>query len=826
MTNRFFSRLKRGQVSSFRKALVLLLAISATGVQAQDAEGYKEPPTSIKEMLMAPSLPGVNFNKAGTHLLLLYRNEFPTVEDLAQPEMRIAGIRWNPRNAGPSRTTGIGTIKIKEVQSGLEMDITGLPANLRASDISWNQSENAFALVHTELDHQDLYMVQLADRKAVKINTRPLNTVTGSAYSWVGDETIVYKGIPEDAGKMPNPPNAPSGPVVQATAGKSGASRTYQDLIKSPYDEQVFEWFARVQLIKFEKGQEVKIGDPMLVRSFNASPDGKWIMVQEMQKPFSYLVPYSGFPHRVLLLSLSSPQTGKSAILRELANNPSSEGNPIGFDAAPTYPRNYAWRADEPATITFVKALDNGTGKGNVPFRDAFYTINIHQEVNAKPVELFKTKYRFGGILWGTPQLAIVSERNAATRIMRTHFFNPTTGQLDSMYQRRMDDAYADMGSPVTAPNQFGRNVLVQLKNGDLLLESSGASPEGNMPFIARYSIKTRKSTVLWRCEAPYYENPVAILDYEKMIFITSRESLNEAPNYFLRDLRKKTMAPKPLTQFQHPYPMLSGIKKEKVRYKRADGIDLTGDLYLPAGFQPGVDKPLPIIMWAYPREYKSADDAAQVRGSKYTFTRIGYGSPIYWVTQGYAVLDNAEMPIVGEKGKEPNDNFVAQLELNAKAALMYLHQLKVGDTARAAVGGHSYGAFMTANLLAHTKLFKAGIARSGAYNRTLTPFGFQNEERTFWQAPELYSAMSPFNYADKIKTPILLIHGEADNNPGTFPIQSERLFNAIKGHGGTARLVFLPFESHGYAAKENILHMLWEQHNWLETHVKKSTAP
>lgn len=129
----------------------------------------------------------------------------------------------------------------------------------------------------------------------------------------------------------------------------------------------------------------------------------------------------------------------------------------------------------------------------------------------------------------------------------------------------------------------------------------------------------------------------------------------------------------------------------------------------------------------------------------------------------------------------------------------------------------------MTANLLAHSDLFRAGIARSGAYNRTLTPFGFQSERRTFWEAPEMYAKVSPFWYADKIKEPILLIHGEADNNQGTFPIQSERMFAAIRGNGGTARLVMLPLEAHGYAAKESTEHTLFEMVQWFDKWVKNA---
>jgi len=283
-------------------------------------------------------------------------------------------------------------------------------------------------------------------------------------------------------------------------------------------------------------------------------------------------------------------------------------------------------------------------------------------------------------------------------------------------------------------------------------------------------------------------------------------------------------IADRQVTHFANPYPQMQGVRQEKIYYKRADGIDLSAELYLPKGYDSKKDGPLPVFIMAYPIEFNSASDAAQVRGSKNYFPLIGWGSPIFWVTQGFAILDRAEMPIVStDSSKKPNDDFVNQLRLNAEAAIRKLSEMGVGDSTRVAVGGHSYGAFMTVNLLAHTHLFRAGIARSGAYNRSLTPFGFQNEERTYWQDPKLYYEMSPFSYADKIKTPLLLIHGEMDDNPGTFPIQSERLYNAIKGHGGTVRYVVLPYEAHGYRGKENLLHLLYEENAWLDKYVKKA---
>ncbi|HEY0354888.1 MAG TPA: prolyl oligopeptidase family serine peptidase, partial [Flavisolibacter sp.] len=540
----------------------------------------------------------------------------------------------------------------------------------------------------------------------------------------------------------------------------------------------------------------------------------KFILVSTINKPFSYLVPAFGFPHSVTVVDLNGE------VMRSLARNPSSEGQPIGFDDAPTYPRNFSWRDDEPSTVTYVQALDNGLGRKKSDHRDGIYAIQVDGDGQAK--ELFKTRRRFGGIIWGNKDLAIFYERSNADRRIRMNKYNPTTGKVDSIYERSSNDSYSDIGTPMTKKNQYGEQTLIVLNGKELLLNSQGASDEGDMPLVQSFDISNGKKRLIWRSVAPFYERVLVAIDPVNGVFLTSRESPSETPNYYIRNTKKK-IAPIAITNFTNPYTQLEGIARQKISYQRADGINLTGDLYLPKGYDPKKDGALPVIMWAYPREYKSADDAAQVRGSKYTFTRINYGSPIFWVTQGYAVLDNAEMPIVGEDGKEPNDHFIPQLHLNAHAAIKKLSEMGVGDSNRVAVGGHSYGAFMTANLLAHTKLFKAGIARSGAYNRTLTPFGFQAEERTYWEAPEVYHQMSPFTYAHQIKTPILLIHGEMDNNSGTFPIQSERLYNAIKGHGGTVRYVVLPYESHGYSARENILHMLWEQNQWLDKWVKNA---
>jgi dipeptidyl aminopeptidase/acylaminoacyl peptidase len=799
-----------------KKLLFAFFLSSGFALYAQDDLSYQTPPAAIADLLLAKPSPNVSIDSKGEWMVLFQRNVYSTVEELAQPELRIAGLRINPANFGPSRAGYFTNIEIKNIKTGQTSQISGLPANLRGGSLQWNQNEDAFAFINYTLNRIDLYVVKIVDKAAKQINSTALNAVLGGSYFWVGNNTVIYKGVSIGGKTAPNRPAAPKGPVVQESKGKAAPGRTYQDLIKSPYDEALFEYYASSQLIKTDFLKEEFLGAPAIYSSISTSPDANYLLARMVNKPFSYVVPANGFPHTVTILDM------KGSIAKTIVKNPGNEGAPIGFDDVVNFPRAFAWRNDESATITYVQALDKGMGKSKSDYRDALYSVSAAGEDT--PKELFKTKRRYGGIVWGNNNLALFYESMFADRKIRTNKFNPSTGQVDSLNERSSNDEYNNIGEPVTKKNQFGKQALLVTKTGDLLLTSEGSGTNGDLPLLQSWNLKTGALKQLWRCSDGFYESVIDIIDADKGSFLTSRENTALPPNYYIRNWNnKKEVSGIALTNFNNPYPQLEGITKQKISYKRSDGIDLTAMLYLPKGYDIKKDGPLPVFMWAYPMEYKSKADAAQVRGSKYNFTSMYWGSPIYWVTQGYAVMDDTEMPIVGEGDKEPNDSYIPQLYLNAHAAIQAVAKMGVGDSNRVAVGGHSYGAFMTANLLAHTKLFKAGIARSGAYNRTLTPFGFQGEERTYWQSPEVYNQMSPFSYADKIKTPLLLIHGDADNNSGTFPIQSERLFAAIKGHGGTVRYVSLPHESHGYNAKENLLHMLWEQNQWLDKHVKNA---
>jgi len=767
-------------------------------------------------MLLAKPTPGVSMDDKGEWMLFTEANSYPSVEELARPELKIAGLRINPANFAPSRQNFINNLFLRNITSGKDLKISGLPSPLFAGSISWSPDDKKIAFTQTTNTVVDLYVIDVATQKAMKVNKNALNVITGS-YQWFDAGTLLYRAAIKPATAAPPKPAMPKGPTTQENYGKAAPRPTFQDLIKSPYDEQLFEFYATTQLTRNSNGLETKIGSPAIYSSINISPDKKYMIIRTLKKPFSYTVPAGGFPSNVFITDM----TGKP--VKQLADLPSAETAPSGNDNVQMVPRGFDWRDDEPATIIWCMPLDSGFIKKNIDYHDAVYALPA--PFNTEPRQLFKTKMRYRGITWGNAGFALVFEGLTGKQQTQTSRFNPSTSEMEKLMERNTTDAYTNPGNPVTEKNQLNREVIKLVDNGTKILMNNptGSSPKGDLPFLATFDLATKKTDIIWRSDEGFFENVVKVLNADRLEVLTKRESETVVPNYWIKNLKTK-IADRQITRFTNPYPQLEGVTKEKIRYKRADGVDLTGDLYLPKGYNKKSDGKLPVFIWAYPAEYNSAADAAQIRGSEHKFTLLNWGSAIFYVTQGYAVLNNAEMPIVAtSKDKKPNDNFIDQLKMNAEAAINTLDEMGVGDKDRVAVGGHSYGAFMTANLLAHTKLFKAGIARSGAYNRSLTPFGFQNEDRTYWQAPDLYNAMSPFSNADKIKTPILLVHGEMDNNTGTFPIQSERMFNAIKGNGGTVKYVSLPYESHGYQGRENILHMLNEQFTWLEKYVKNA---
>ncbi len=808
------------------KKLFLLLLWSAMAT-AQNTTGYQMPPKPLADLVLAAPTPTVSVDSKSQYMLIMERNTATsTVAELSQPELRLAGLRINPATNGPSRAAYINNLKLKKVAADApEIAVMGLPANAQISNIQWSPDDSKIGFTITTSGTIELYVIEVATATARRVSNLALNAVLGLPYQWLSDnQSFIVRAIATERGAAPQISRVPTGPTIQENMGTKAQAATYQDLLKNPSDEQLFEYYATAQAMKVNlDGTVQKIGSVGIVATATPSPDGKYVLIETVHRPFSYLVTVNRFPSKIDIFESSG------SFVKTLTDNPLQENVPWGPDAVPTGQRNHDWRSDAPATVYWVEALDGGDPKRKTDTRDVVLMLNA--PFSSTPQTVYTAMYRFGGVTWGNDQTALFSERWYSSRKTLTKLVNPSSpANAVVLFDRSSEDRYNNPGTPELTKNGYGQEVLDINPDNEIYMTGQGASADGDRPFVDLYSLTTKQAQRLWRSEAPYFERPIAILDAAKGLILTSRESPEEQPNYFIRNLKPnpkkgKKPAENPLTQltdFLHPYPQFKGIQKQQLRYKRSDGVDLTATLLLPPNYKKE-NGPLPTFLWAYPAEFKSAVAASQVSGSPYSFNRISYWTGAAFATMGYAVLENASIPIVGEDDKEPNDTYVEQLVASAKAAIDEGVRLGVTDASRVGVGGHSYGAFMTANLLSHSNLFRAGIARSGAYNRTLTPFGFQNEQRTYWQAPEVYNKMSPFMNVDKVKTPLLLTHGEADNNTGTFPIQSERYYNALKGMGATTKLVTFPYESHGYTAKESLLHLLYEMNGWLDKYVKNA---
>ena len=794
-------------------ALAMLIGVA---VYSQEPLGFQLPPQKIIDLVDAPATPSTSISPDNTTIAFIGNPGLPSLEDLAREELRLGGLRIDPHNNGPSRRSYGISISLTNIRGENERVVTGLPKSPQISNFRWSPDSRHMAFLNTTYNKIELWVLEVRTAQARKITQQAISNVMGNAFSWSSDsQTILFTAVPENRGEVPERPRVADGPVIQENIGRRAAVRTFQDMLSNRHDEELFDFYAMSQLIKVDlNGNEQKIGEPGIIWYFDISPDANYVLTNRIQKPYSYIVPFSRFPQTLEVINMQ----GHRVYLVE--DVPVSDDLPQGFGATREGRRSVQWRNDAPATLFWAEALDGGDPANEVDYRDQLFFLEA--PFTDQPTPSVKTELRFSGIIWGKEDFAILNESWMRTRRGIASNFNPQEENAvrNIIFDRSTEDRFNDPGRFQTAVNEYGQSALLFDRRGrKLYLFGAGASPEGDRPFIDEFDIRTGEITRLWRSQSPYFEMPVQIIDVNRGLVITRRESVDEHPNFFIRDLRRNRLTQ--ITDLPDPSEGLRDLFSEMIHYERADGITLNGTLFLPAGYDKDKDGPLPTLLWAYPREFISSDAAGQVTGSPYSYTRVGATSPVMLATQGYAVLNNASFPIVGEGDKEPNDSFVEQLVANAEAAINKLVEMGVTDPERVAVSGHSYGAFMTANLLAHSDLFAAGIARSGAFNRTLTPFGFQFEERTFWDAPDLYMRMSPFSYANQITTPMLIIHGADDNNSGTFPMQSERFYDALRGHGATARLVMLPHEGHGYRARESALHMHWEWIEWLDRYVK-----
>lgn len=806
--------------------LLGVLAIALWGEDASAQQKYEKPPQEILNVLNSPLPPNLFLSPTRDMIVFAQPMIYPAISDLAEPMLRLAGVRINPRtNAERSYIYYWVSLTLKRISDGVEIPIN-LPSDVRRiGQPRWNSNGTMFAFTNEASNGIDLWVVEVATQKAHQILGLHINPLLGSAVQWMPDQkTLLVKTIPSDRGTPPEQPVIPPGPKIQESTGISTASSTYEarDVLKNPYDADLFDYYTSSQLalVNTLSGNVTRIGKTDIFGQVEPAPGGSYLLVERLHRPYSYLCAYYRFPKEVEVWTTDGELTEK------LASLPLAEQVPI--DGVPTGPREYSWRPNEPATTVWAEALDGGNPKTKVPYRDRI----LIKQVGTTPGELSRTEQRFENLQWiEKGGIALISDYDPDRHWTRTFVLDADNRSAAPrlLWDMSADDRYKNPGYPVYHVLPTGAWTILQ-QDECIYLDGNGSSPKGDRPFLDRLNLRTLKTDRLFRSDSSSYEYFVAWLNPASGTFITRHESPSDPPNFFMRTLAKKPLKNvlqgeaswsstlSPITKFPNPTPQLSGITKRLVTYKRSDGVPLSFMLYLPSGYQPGTR--LPTVLWAYPLDYTEQGVAGQIEGSSKLFTTIRGTSELFFLLQGYAVLDDATMPVIGPV-ETAYDSFPEQIVENAKAAIDKAVELGVTDPERVGVGGHSHGALMTANLLVYSDLFRAGIARSGAYNHTIRPFGFQNERRTLWQARDTYIKLSPVLQADKINEPLLLIHGELDQNPGTVPMQSEKLYEALRGLGKTVRLCMLPYESHGYTALESTEHVLYEMLSWFDRYVK-----
>jgi dipeptidyl aminopeptidase/acylaminoacyl peptidase len=793
----------------FTAAVLAAFGLS-TSIAGADAVPYRTPPKAIADVLRAPALPSVLVSPTRDTIAIATPLRYPPIADLAQPMLRIAGLRVDPRTNGIHHQFAYTTLTIERVSDGKKMPVA-LPAGAHLTTMSFSPNGKSFAFANATAKGTDLFIGSTATGAIAQVSGVKLNGMFGDPIAWMPDGKHLVVRALDRKGPAPVEPAVPTGAIVQETSGKAGTIVTYEDLLQSPYDEDLFDYYgtSRLTMVDAAARTAAPFGARGLYTLVSPSPGGAFLLIERVHRPYSYLFPFGRFPQQTAVLNLSG------ANVATLQDRPLQDG--LAEDAVAPGPRAVAWEPGAPATLAWLESAARGQGAANAARGgDTIMLRDIMAKTPAK--EIGQTMSRARGIEWlAGDSRGLIAQDNRRTRISTTVMIDTRTpGVLKPIGQPLKDgDRYNDPGRPVTTTAPNGELVIVH--SGDTVyLNGQGYGPDGRRPFLDRLNLTDGTTTRMFRSDLEPLDTVIA-LGGDASMMLLQRQSPTLPPNVYVHTAKGN----RALTNFADPTPQLRTVQRRIVNYKRPDGIDLSFTLYLPPGYKEGTR--LPTFLWAYPAEFNDASVASQNTNSTQTFQTIGGPSEIYMALAGYAVLDNASIPILGKDARTVNDTYVDQLVAGAKAAVDKAVEIGVTDPDKVGVGGHSYGAFMTMNLLAHTHLFRAGIARSGAYNRTLTPFGFQNEQRTYWDDTDLYTKMSPFTYANKITDAVLMIHGMKDDNTGTFPIQSERMYAALKGNGATARLVMLPDEAHGYLGQETIADVLAEMVSWMDRFVKNA---
>lgn len=803
--------------------LTVLFCCLACKATASTAVPFQAAPEKISEYLRNSSTPIVTFNPQRDHMLIYHVKRYSDLGSLSHKVVRLAGLEISSENNGPHRANVCLGLSLKPVYARDarhdEMKIA-VPRNARLSLPTWSPTGKHFALMRLSKKEIMLYLGNTAGRRLTRINEAKINGTLGTPIQWLPDgNTLLCRLIHRSVNDERPTDRLPVGPNVIQTTADQRVLRPYRDLLQTDADADLFDYYTTCQLalVNAESADIVPIGEPGVYSRVLPSPDGQYFLVTRLPRPYSRELPATGFAQQIEIWNRDGE------LIHSFDPIPAREKIPVG--GVLSAPRNFHWRPTQSAELVWVQPIDGGDPTISVTHRDRVMKLTA-PFLPQTELEFTRTEHRFLAITWGEePQTALIREYDQRARTFRTYLFNPESDEEPQqlLWERNPQDRYNDPGSPLMRVLPNGQSVM-RVHYNSIYLSGKGASPHGDQPFLDTLNLTTMETRRIFQSDLNAHESVVALVNPDASRMITRREKSSEPPNYNIRDDDGELI---PLTLFRDQFPGIHNVHRQLITYERNDGVRLSFVVYLPPDFydQPAEDRrPLPTLLWAYPRSFPNADLASQTRGSLRRFPSYTRATHRFFALMGYAVLDNTTMPVIGDP-ITANDTFLEQIVAGAEAAVEKAVELGFADRDRIAVGGHSYGAFMSANLLAHTDLFRAGIARSGAYNRTLTPFGFQNERRSLWQVPDLYTKLSPLMFANQIDEPLLLIHGEADANPATDPVQSKWMYQAIRGNAGTARLVTLPYEAHHYQAVESVEHVIWETTRWLDRYVKNAPS-
>lgn len=774
-------------------ALLLAALAFAAPLPAAAQSGaveYRVPPEPLASALEAPATPLAVLSPTRRHVALLQRGLLPPIAELAEPELRIAGMSVNPRTSGPGRTAYYSGILLQPIDGGQARRVA-LPDDARLFNARWSPDGLRIAFLMIGDDSVELWIADTATGSARRIASN-INAAFPGPFAWFADgRELLVRKVPGGRAAAPMADRIPQGPVVRETGARVSVSSTIQNLIASAEDERAFLFYGTSQLaiVPVAGGKATPVGEPALIVEAAPSPGGRHILQRRLKRPFSYSLPYSAFAEEIAVVD----RRGRR--VRTIVDR----AKPLASLALPPGLRSVGWRADAPATLAWIASQDPSRSGDDILLLDAPFS--------GAPRIAARTDFRVQHLLWSADGMGIAGGVSLADRSAQWRVFDPDGEKPARALAIPNGARPVEWQDGTVAMTPDGDGALLALRDG-----------------IARLDLRTGAMTTLWTNDGG--EQIVDVLDPDGGRVLSWVEGPDRPPNLHVRSRDGADIA---LTRFRDPLPAYAAMQAETIAYRRSDGKSLGGTLFLPAGYRPGRDGALPLLIWAYPNVVEDGARRSPPgnEADRHFHRPVGFDAVPQMITgRGYAVL-RADMPVFGTDANPANDSFVPQIVANAQAAIDALVERGIASRDRVAIGGHSYGAGMAAALLANSDLFRTGIALSGAYNRTLTPFGFQaSERRNFWEAPDAYLAMSAFVHADRIDEPILLVHGEADSNSGTYPMQSERLYDAISGLGGTARLVLLPQEDHQYRARESLMHLMWEIDRWLAEHLKPPARP